>query len=85
MVTGSHIVALVDNSDVDTTWYNYVEEHKVPVIGGQTEDGPDESTDFFDPARPTRHSPRRGLPGQVGALQGHGRPLLRRGRPVLGR
>jgi branched-chain amino acid transport system substrate-binding protein len=49
MVTGSHIVALVDNSDVDTTWYKYVEQNKVPVIGGQTEDGPDESTDFFDP------------------------------------
>jgi branched-chain amino acid transport system substrate-binding protein len=39
----------VDNSDVDTAWYKYVEAHKVPVIGGQTEDGPDESTDFFDP------------------------------------
>jgi branched-chain amino acid transport system substrate-binding protein len=49
MVTGSHVVAIVDNSDVDTAWYKYVEQNKVPVIGGQTEDGPDESTDFFDP------------------------------------
>jgi branched-chain amino acid transport system substrate-binding protein len=49
MVTASHIVALFDNSDVDTTWYKYVEQHKVPVIGGQTEDGPYENTDFFDP------------------------------------
>ena len=49
MVTGSHIVALVDNSDVDTSWYKYVEQQKVPVIGGQTEDGPYENADFFDP------------------------------------
>jgi branched-chain amino acid transport system substrate-binding protein len=49
MVTNDHIVALVDNSDVDTAWYKFVEQHKVPVIGGQTEDGPYESADFFDP------------------------------------
>jgi branched-chain amino acid transport system substrate-binding protein len=49
MVTGSHIVALVDNSDVDTSWYKYIEAQKIPVIGGQTEDGPYESADFFDP------------------------------------
>ncbi len=49
MVTGSHIVALIDNSDVDTAWYKYVEQQKVPVIGGQTEDGPYENADFFDP------------------------------------
>jgi branched-chain amino acid transport system substrate-binding protein len=49
MVTADHIVALVDNSDVDTAWYTYVEQHKVPVIGGQTEDGPYENADFFDP------------------------------------
>jgi branched-chain amino acid transport system substrate-binding protein len=49
MVSTDHIVALVDNSDVDTSWYTYVEQHKVPVIGGQTEDGPYENADFFDP------------------------------------
>ncbi|MHB1583844.1 MAG: ABC transporter substrate-binding protein [Acidimicrobiales bacterium] len=49
MVTADHIVALIDNSDVDTSWYSYVEHHKIPVIGGQTEDGPYESADFFDP------------------------------------
>ena len=49
MVTADHIVALIDNSDVDTTWYKYVEQNKVPVIGGQTEDGPYENADFFDP------------------------------------
>jgi len=49
MVSNDHIVALVDNSDVDTAWYKYVEQQKVPVIGGQTEDGPYESADFFDP------------------------------------
>jgi branched-chain amino acid transport system substrate-binding protein len=49
LVTGSHIVALIDNSDVDTAWYAYVEQNKVPVIGGQTEDGPYENADFFDP------------------------------------
>ena len=49
MVTGSHIVALIDNSDVDTAWYKYVEQNKIPVIGGQTEDGPYENADFFDP------------------------------------
>jgi branched-chain amino acid transport system substrate-binding protein len=49
MVTADHIVALVDNSDVDTSWYTYVEQNKVPVIGGQTEDGPYENADFFDP------------------------------------
>jgi branched-chain amino acid transport system substrate-binding protein len=46
MVTADHIVALVD---VDTSWYTYVEQNKVPVIGGQTEDGPYENADFFDP------------------------------------
>jgi branched-chain amino acid transport system substrate-binding protein len=49
LVTGNHIVALIDNSDVDTSWYSYVEQNKVPVIGGQTEDGPYENADFFDP------------------------------------
>jgi len=49
MVTADHIVALIDNSDVDTAWYKYVEQNKVPVIGGQTEDGPYENADFFDP------------------------------------
>jgi branched-chain amino acid transport system substrate-binding protein len=49
MVSTDHIVALVDNSDVDTSWYTYVEQNKVPVIGGQTEDGPYENADFFDP------------------------------------
>ena len=49
LVTGDHIVALIDNSDVDTSWYRYVEQNKVPVIGGQTEDGPYENADFFDP------------------------------------
>jgi branched-chain amino acid transport system substrate-binding protein len=49
MITGDHIAALIDNSDVDTAWYKYVEQHKVPVIGGQTEDGPYENADFFDP------------------------------------
>jgi len=52
MVTADHIVALIDNSDVDTTWYKYVEQNKVPVIGGH-------------------------IPGQAGAFQGHGRPVLR--------
>ena len=42
-------MALIDNSDVDTAWYSYIEQHKVPVIGGQTEDGPYENADFFDP------------------------------------
>ena len=76
-VTGDHIVALIDNSDVDTSWYSYVEQNKVPVIGGQTEDGPYENADFFDPARRSTTSLWRGLHGQAGALQGHGRPLLR--------
>jgi len=49
LVTGDHIVALIDNSDVDTAWYKYVEQNKIPVIGGQTEDGPYENADFFDP------------------------------------
>jgi branched-chain amino acid transport system substrate-binding protein len=49
MVTADHIVALIDNSDVDTSWYKYIEQNKVPVIGGQTEDGPYENADFFDP------------------------------------
>jgi branched-chain amino acid transport system substrate-binding protein len=49
LVTGSHVVALIDNSDVDTAWYTYIEQSKVPVIGGQTEDGPYENADFFDP------------------------------------
>jgi branched-chain amino acid transport system substrate-binding protein len=49
LVTNNHIVALIDNSDVDTSWYTYVEQQKVPVIGGQTEDGPYENADFFDP------------------------------------
>lgn len=49
MVTSDHIVALVDNSDVDTSWYPFIEKSKVPVIGGQTEDGPYQNADFFDP------------------------------------
>lgn len=35
MVTGDHIVALFDNSDVDTAWSAYVEQHQIPVLGGQ--------------------------------------------------
>ena len=57
MVTSDHIVALVDNSDVDTSWYTYIEQNKVPVIGGQTEDGPYENADFSTRARRSTTSP----------------------------
>jgi branched-chain amino acid transport system substrate-binding protein len=49
LVTANHVVAIVDNSDVDTSWAPYVEQQGVPVVGGSESDEGYESQDWFVP------------------------------------
>lgn len=34
MVSADHVVGIVDDSDEDSAWSTYVEQHQVPVLGG---------------------------------------------------
>jgi branched-chain amino acid transport system substrate-binding protein len=34
MVTSDHVVAIMDDSDVDTAWEAFANQHNVPVVGG---------------------------------------------------
>lgn len=48
MVSRDHIVALIDNSDLDSAWAGYVSQQNVPVVGGNL--GSDvyfQNPDFF--------------------------------------
>jgi branched-chain amino acid transport system substrate-binding protein len=49
LVTTDHVVALFDNSDVDTSWTSYVEAHNVPVAGGAESDAGYTNPVFFVP------------------------------------
>jgi branched-chain amino acid transport system substrate-binding protein len=69
LVTTDHVVALFDNSDVDTSWTSYVEAHNVPVAGGAESDAGYTNPVFFVPVRrittsrmPMRTPPRSRAP-----------------------
>lgn len=47
MVTQDHVAAIFDTSDVDSTFATYVEQHHVPVLGGQTAAEGFQSADWF--------------------------------------
>jgi branched-chain amino acid transport system substrate-binding protein len=49
LVTADHVVALFDNSDVDTAWTSYVAAHNVPVAGGAESDAGYTNPVFFVP------------------------------------
>jgi len=49
LVQQDHVVALFDNSDVSSSWASYVEQQKVPVLGGQETDAGYTNPDFFPP------------------------------------
>ena len=49
LVTADHVVALFDNSDVDSSWTSYVAAHDVPVAGGAESDAGYENPVFFVP------------------------------------
>lgn len=34
LVAADHVVGIVDDSDVDSAWSTYIEQHHVPVLGG---------------------------------------------------
>lgn len=49
LVTADHVVALFDNSNVDTAWTSYVAAHNVPVAGGAESDAGYTNPVFFVP------------------------------------
>ncbi len=49
LVTADHVVAIFDNSDVDTSWASYIEQQKVPGIGGLDTAAGYTNPDFFPP------------------------------------
>jgi branched-chain amino acid transport system substrate-binding protein len=49
LVTADHVVALFDNSDVDSSWTSYVAAHDVPVAGGAESDAGYQNPVFFVP------------------------------------
>jgi branched-chain amino acid transport system substrate-binding protein len=49
LVQADHVVAIVDNSDVDTSWGPYLQQQGVPVVGGSESDEGYESPDWFVP------------------------------------
>ena len=34
MITADHVVAILDDSGVDTAWESFVNQHNIPVVGG---------------------------------------------------
>lgn len=49
LVTADHVVAIFDNSDVDTSWASFIEQQKVPGIGGLDTAAGYTNPDFFPP------------------------------------
>ncbi len=49
MVTQDHVAAIFDTSNVDTTFASYLEQHHVPVLGGQVASEGFMSSDWFVP------------------------------------
>ncbi len=49
LVSTDHAVAIFDNSDVDTSWASYIEQQKVPGIGGLDTAAGYTNPDFFPP------------------------------------
>jgi branched-chain amino acid transport system substrate-binding protein len=47
LVTQNHVAAIFDESDADTAWASYVEQHHVPVLGGQVNIEGYTSSDWF--------------------------------------
>jgi branched-chain amino acid transport system substrate-binding protein len=46
-ISQDHVVAIFDNSDVDTSWAPIVQKANVPVIGGQETDSGYQNPDFY--------------------------------------
>jgi branched-chain amino acid transport system substrate-binding protein len=55
LVNQDHIVALFDNSAVDTTWGAFIKQQGIPVFGGQTSDQGYSNPDFFPPGATYNH------------------------------
>jgi branched-chain amino acid transport system substrate-binding protein len=49
LVSSDHVVAIFDNSDVDTSWASYIQQQKVPGIGGLDTAAGYTNPDFFPP------------------------------------
>jgi branched-chain amino acid transport system substrate-binding protein len=49
LVQQNHIVGLIDASDEDSVWANYMKQAKVPVFGATESDAGYTNTDFFPP------------------------------------
>jgi branched-chain amino acid transport system substrate-binding protein len=55
-VTADHVVAIVDATTNDAAWANYVEQHKVPVVGMDTSTAPYYTNPDFYPEGQTEDS-----------------------------
>ena len=49
LVNTDHAVAIFDNSDVDTSWASYIQQQKIPGIGGLDTEAGYTNPDFFPP------------------------------------
>jgi branched-chain amino acid transport system substrate-binding protein len=49
LVGTDHVVAVFDNSDVDTSWASYLQQQKIPAIGGLDTEAGYTNPDFFPP------------------------------------
>jgi branched-chain amino acid transport system substrate-binding protein len=49
LVSSDHVVAIFDNSDVDTSWESYIQQQKIPGIGGLDTAAGYTNPDFFPP------------------------------------
>ncbi len=49
LVNTDHAVAIFDNSDVDTSWASYIQQAKIPGIGGLDTEAGYTNPDFFPP------------------------------------
>ncbi len=50
LIQQDHVVAIVDNSDVDASWSSYAQQQGVPVIGGGISLAGYTNPDFFPPS-----------------------------------
>ena len=50
LIQQDHVVAIIDNSDVDASWSSYAEQQGVPVIGGGISLAGYTNPDFFPPS-----------------------------------
>ena len=60
LIKQNHVVAIIDNSDVDASWSSYAKQQGVPVIGGGISVDGYTNPDFFPPSTTFNYLPSAG-------------------------